>query len=239
MAGESQIVFLGDYLDPYWDERILPCDASEELEEILLFKEQYPERVTLLLGNHDLHYLDSRIGGCRYDFANASRNKALIWSNLALFDIGCAFEGEAGDCADAGAGCSPSRVGSGPRQYLLTHAGVLCEWWTDYYGLETEPTAFDIARKLNVKLHDAMGQKMLLSSLCDVSPCRGGRAPYGSPVWADINEQRTDAFEFDGIYQIFGHTKQRLGPRITPFWACLDCSRPFTLDLSSGLISEL
>lgn len=225
MAGDSRIVFLGDYLDPYWNERILPDDATEELEEILLFKEQHPDRVTLLLGNHDLHYLDSRIGGCRYDFKNATRNKALLWANLGLFDIACAFESETGEGA--------------PRQYLLTHAGVLRIWWADYYGLETEPTAGEIARKLNTKLHDAMGQKMLLSSLSDVSPYRGGRAPYGSPVWADIDEQRSDAFEFDSIYQIFGHSFRFRGPRITPYWACLDCSKPFTLDLSTGTITEL
>ena len=220
LAGDDPIVFLGDYLDPYPQEYIYPDDAFEEFVEILLFKEQHPERVTLLLGNHDLHYLDSRFRGSRFDDRNAFRNKTLFLTNIKLFDMGIAFEGDS-------------------RQYLLTHAGVLRYWWAEYYGLEKEPTAFDIAAKLNNGLHDALGQKMLFSSLDEVSRYRGGGALYGSPVWADINEHSDKSFEFDGIYQIFGHTKRFTGPLITPFWACLDCSKAFSLDLSSGLISHL
>ena len=60
----------------------------------------------------------------------------------------------------------------------------------------------------------------------------------GSPVWADKLEHRTDAYEFDNTYQIFGHTLSP-GPVITPFWSCLDCKRAFKLNPDSGLISEL
>lgn len=50
----DQIVFLGDYLDPYSHEGISFEDALIELEGILAFKEDYPDKVVLLVGNHKM-----------------------------------------------------------------------------------------------------------------------------------------------------------------------------------------
>ena len=58
---DERIIFLGDYLDPYSEEGITPEDAYNELLDIIAFKKEHPENVTLLLGNHDLGYLDSNI----------------------------------------------------------------------------------------------------------------------------------------------------------------------------------
>lgn len=53
------VIFLGDYLDPYTHyEGILPNEALANFKEILDFKKANMERVTLLLGNHDIHYFD-------------------------------------------------------------------------------------------------------------------------------------------------------------------------------------
>ena len=64
---EAEIIFLGDYLDPYPDE----FDSDFELDykastdylqttidnfkEIIELKKQYPDRITLLLGNHKVN----------------------------------------------------------------------------------------------------------------------------------------------------------------------------------------
>ena len=53
----QKIIFLGDYLDPYSYEGINPDMAFIEFLDIIEFKKKYPKKVTLLLGNHDLHYL--------------------------------------------------------------------------------------------------------------------------------------------------------------------------------------
>ena len=50
----DKIVFLGDYVDS-WD--INPHKQIQNLKEILKFKEENEDKVTLLLGNHDYHYL--------------------------------------------------------------------------------------------------------------------------------------------------------------------------------------
>ena len=50
----DQVVFLGDYLDPYPDENITPDDALNEFYKILEFKDKYPDKIVLLIGNHKI-----------------------------------------------------------------------------------------------------------------------------------------------------------------------------------------
>lgn len=54
----DKVVFLGDYLDPYSHEGINFEDAVIEFKNILAFKEDYPDKVVLLIGNHDLYYIN-------------------------------------------------------------------------------------------------------------------------------------------------------------------------------------
>lgn len=45
---DAEFIFLGDYLDPYDFEAISEEEAFHGLEDILRFKEENPDRVTLL-----------------------------------------------------------------------------------------------------------------------------------------------------------------------------------------------
>jgi predicted phosphodiesterase len=51
----DKIIFLGDYLDPYFWEGITFETAMIEFKNILSFKQKNPEKVILLTGNHDIH----------------------------------------------------------------------------------------------------------------------------------------------------------------------------------------
>jgi predicted MPP superfamily phosphohydrolase len=51
----DKIVFVGDYFDS--KEFILEKQQKKNFEDIIAFKKTYPEKVTLLFGNHDFHYL--------------------------------------------------------------------------------------------------------------------------------------------------------------------------------------
>ena len=53
----EEIVFLGDYIDPYGYEGITPEDGIIALEDIIKFKQDHPNNVHLLLGNHDAGYI--------------------------------------------------------------------------------------------------------------------------------------------------------------------------------------
>ena len=56
----DEFIFVGDYLDPYRKgkrqvEDLQKC--AENFKKIINFKAENRDRVTLLLGNHDYHYL--------------------------------------------------------------------------------------------------------------------------------------------------------------------------------------
>jgi UDP-2,3-diacylglucosamine pyrophosphatase LpxH len=62
-SDQMHCVFLGDYLDPYEFEQQQEMvgsttDVINNFKEILKIKEALGSSVTLLLGNHDLHYID-------------------------------------------------------------------------------------------------------------------------------------------------------------------------------------
>ena len=84
----DQIVFLGDYLDPYSHEGI-PFDlALEEFNKILEFKKEYPNLVTLLVGNHDMHYIIKDFMDCsRRNTVMLDQLHKLYNSNLDLFNL--------------------------------------------------------------------------------------------------------------------------------------------------------
>lgn len=218
-AENTPIIFLGDYLDPYWDEGIDAEEAYEQLDEIIDFKKKYPKTITLLLGNHDLHYLSSQIGGCRYDWRYAYQNKALLWSNMELFDIAHAIESKG-------------------RQFLFTHAGVLKEWYKEHYIFTGEETASVLSSRLNEQFHNSISQPAAMIALADTSPKRGGTHVCGSPVWADVAEHNRSTAEFENIYQIFGHSLM-LNEIITPYWACVDCCKAFLLCLNTGKMKRM
>lgn len=70
---DDTIVFFGDYLDMYW------VDSLD-------FKKSNPERVVLLLGNHDCEYMYSRnVCDCRCDRKNYDIIQSLFRDNWKLF----------------------------------------------------------------------------------------------------------------------------------------------------------
>ena len=54
-ADADLYIFIGDYFDTH--ENVTPYQQIENFKDILEFKRKYPNKVILLLGNHDYHYL--------------------------------------------------------------------------------------------------------------------------------------------------------------------------------------
>ena len=102
------VVFLGDYLDPYPHEGISFDDAVYEFREILKFKEQYPNKVILLIGNHDCHYLIPEFMDCsRLNRQRCVEMYQLYIDNLTKFKLIHEYD-----------------------TYLFSHAGVYDGWLT-------------------------------------------------------------------------------------------------------------
>ena len=217
--GKEHIIFLGDYLDPYPDEGINTAQAFDNLLDIVGLKKQYPESVTLLLGNHDLHYLDGRLEGSRYDFLHGLRNRQFFTGNATLFQITC-------------------EAMLGGKKFLFTHAGLLRGWMEKNGKFFGNPAPEAVPVLLNDMWADPVRRKTLLATLADIPYSRWGNAEYGSPVWSDVEDIDDSVEEIEGVYQIFGHSQQEKDPVIGEHFACLDCRRPFRLD-DAGVLHDI
>ena len=208
----EKIVFLGDYTDPYEMEGITNRDALKNFKSIIAFKQQNPEKVVLLLGNHDLHYYSEYYyeltGGVRYDSVSAVALQRLFTKYHSFFQL--AWETDWGS-----------------KHYLFSHAGVTQSWLKRNMELIRKPDA----QHLNHLLLSNEG----LNSLAQVGQMRWGYYPSGSMVWADVSELLVSPPIID-TYQIVGHTMQFDGPIITDKLACLDCRAGFSLDQEGEIL---
>ena len=100
----DKIIFLGDYLDAYSPDLLLK--EEDNFKEIIQFKKDNSDKVILLLGNHDCHYINSKIlHSSRYNPFKASIYHKLFNDNLDLFQLVYIY-----------------------NKYLFSHAGVYEEW---------------------------------------------------------------------------------------------------------------
>jgi len=217
--GEEHIVFLGDYLDPYEDEQIAPWEVFPQFEKIVWLKEKHPDQVTLLLGNHDIHYLTEKGRGQRYDYIRGAQIKHFIIEKADLFQL-TYMEEIAG------------------KKFLFSHAGILAGWMEHNKEYLDDATPDTIGTVLNGMWADRSCWPILFSLLADVPQSRCGHAAFGSPTWSDVDDMHADVPELPGYYQIFGHSQQEKGPVITDCFACLDCRRAFRLT-EDGNIKEI
>lgn len=206
---QEDIVFLGDYLDPYSHEGITPDVALDNFREILQFKQAHPDNVTLLLGNHDLGYLSTEINICRHDFARHDEICKLINDNITCFQL-----------------CTSREIDG--KTYLFSHA-FLCRHWFErckqLLDFDYNHPA-EIAGILNTMFEKRQDEMFELLSM--VSHYRGGYDTFGSMVWSDVHEVKLwDAF-VDGIVNVFGHTQVR-EPLICEQFVCLDTKHAFVL----------
>lgn len=198
-------VFLGDYHDPYPQEGITEEGSLQNFIEILDYARSH-RNVTLLVGNHDLHYF-CRFGDyCRFDFGQASQFRKLFLDNFDLFRL-------------------MTWMRFGDKKVLFSHAPILKEWLQEIGLHPTSIQQLDSEMQgiLNLVKSDPGKALRLLGY---VSRYRGGAHPFGSPVWADIRELFKRHITELADYSIFGHTQLEKCVVIDAF-ADLDCRKPF------------
>jgi predicted phosphodiesterase len=219
-TGQSvrSIVFLGDYLDPYARENITPEEALANFKDIIAFKQANMDRVTLLIGNHEIHYLDTFYKFSRKDTLNAEYIHQLLVDNLPLFSMA-------------------SQAEMNGKTFLFTHAGIVESWWKKFFP-DTPTDAMSVCNALNAKMSnmETLGA-FIDDALMEISKRRGGEAEAGSCLWADLDEHRKSE-SFNGIYQVFGHTQQKKKAVIKKSFADLDCRKAFLVTPSGEIIEE-
>ena len=238
------IVFLGDYLDAYKDiDGIEPEDAIVNFEEIIDVARS-ANNITLLIGNHDLHYwpIYLKSWGCRRYELYKNDISNMFLSNKDLFKI--AYE-----------------TYINGKQYLFTHAGVVKLWYEwitgklyrgteydKYYYKDVYELSDEDAKLLDIELNaeglnSLLGHKQGQIVLGMVSRDRGGDEINGSCLWADIHEHlwAWEKFDNNKLYQIFSHSF--VYPSFDEYFideniAMLDCRKTFVLDCKTGIITE-
>lgn len=106
----DKVIFLGDYLDPYPDEGISFEDAVANFKEIIEFKKANPDKVELLIGNHDCHYIWLDFMDCsRLKESRREEMNKLFNDNYKLFRTAYLYE-----------------------NFLFSHAGIYNRWLEKY-----------------------------------------------------------------------------------------------------------
>ena len=221
----DRIVFLGDYLDPYENEKGLAEDIFQNLLEIIEIKKSNLSKVVLLKGNHDQHYASERFnelaGGTRQDLNNWNKYHRMFLENKMLFDI-------------AHIEC----VGTLP--YLFTHAGLTLYWLKKvndgvWHLADNLISIADHSIIVRINLLDDEGKGQDMLSV--IGSCRSWFGEKtGSVLWADIEEHAISsapkAYGLDKVFQVFGHTKLNEGYDMLEFdnLAMIDSRQCFMID---------
>ena len=219
----DKIIFLGDYLDQYPDEGFTTEEGFANLEQFVELKKQHKDKIVLLIGNHDHHYWICAGDGSRYNRRWAPQFTKLFRDNKDLFDI--AWE-----------------TNIDGTRYFFSHAGVLKGWLAENSELFNfkEGDNLPSAEVFNsiFKSEDEEIEIQFESALRQVGPSRWGYHRFGSMVWADVHDHNIPN-DFNGVYQIFGHSQQWEYPVIKEHYACLDCRKPFVLDSNGKILDYL
>ena len=213
----ERFIFLGDYLDPYDLEavhfNITPESTIENFREIIAFKKRNPDRVTLLLGNHDCEYMYGKdVCNCRCDHRNYFLIQELFRENKDLFVLA-------------------AEAFLGGKHFVFSHAGIQIGW------MEKHIKGWNIGNLVQ-KFNDSNRQALAVDhpectsfamALSEADKERSGESDCGSPVWADA-EMMNEGYQLSEIVQVVGHSCMRFNtPAITPNVIYTDCGRAFYL----------
>lgn len=219
----AKIVFLGDYLDAYpreWgNDSNYKLKGIEGLINIVKLKMDNPDRITLLLGNHDCTYAISEdICNCRTDEDNFDNIASVFHENRKDFQL-----------------IDHAEING--KKFLFSHAGVKKTFINTYVKKDLNFESY----YNNAWQTDNMD---ILWTLGVYDFYRGwGGVKDASFVWSDVRswfgEQTGKPLDEGFGYQIFGHTRlgEEKDPIVTDNFAMIDCSRAFYLD-SEGVLRD-
>lgn len=213
----ERLVLGGDYFDAWF-----APDFGGHLEMCHLLIELRPrfgDRLTILLGNHDIHYLELRsvfqdgapFKGANYTCSGFSVHKAKaihdtlpreFWLDARLFTV----------------------VGS----YLVSHAGIAPRFWQGH----DIPSALT---RLEAACTKALSNLNKKSPLLCAGRARKGRHKIGGLTWLDWEKEFQDSLPMP---QIVGHSPGRLR-RHGRSW-CVDChQRVYAIVDAEGLVFKV
>lgn len=178
----DKVIFVGDYVDSFF----LPdITILNNLKDIFKLKQDYPDKVVLLIGNHDLHYMFSY-----KDFGCSGYREGMYNDLHDLFN-------EHADLLQAA-----YEVDNEDARYVWTHAGIHSGWYYQKFlptfkGTEIEH--LNVAEQINIEFEKRN------PTLFNVGHMRGGYSDVGGPFWVDKSMLSKKPLKY--IHQIVGHTR--------------------------------
>jgi len=179
----DKIIFVGDYVDSYDHSN---REILENLKEIILFKMENPNKVVLLLGNHDVQYFSDgerfRCSGYRVDMFTALNQ--IFETNKDIFQLAYQY-----------------------KNWVWTHAGISKDWVArnidslSFFLKDGESLSDNMAESIN-KNWDS---KSRANVFMQCGRIRGGSQKTGSSMWCDRSELIRDPYE--GLVQVVGHSR--------------------------------
>jgi predicted phosphodiesterase len=178
------IIFIGDYLDSFTH---TPSECYLNLVEIVRWKDKFPDKIKLLVGNHDYQYfMLGRVQNQNALWCSGFKTECQ-WQIKQLYD-----ENE-----------YKFTLAYQHGNILWTHAGITQGFW-DSQLARLYNDDWGIDEFLNTLYRQING------SLTHCSKYRGGWHAHGGPLWADWRELVNNPF--GKLHQIVGHSHR---PQIT------------------------
>lgn len=183
----DKIIFTGDICDSHDanDNDIIRC-----WNIINTMIKAYPDKVIVLLGNHDIPYLHFDPEKFRCSGFRSDLHKQLYFLLHPMRN--------------------KYKVAYGISNFLFTHAGVQYNWFAKHFDIIdkwAESTSLDVTDPGNLWLIlNMIYQTRDADILFEAGPKRGGMdSDFGGPFWCDLNEIIMKA-PYPGLNQIIGHT---------------------------------
>ena len=172
----TKCVFIGDYFDSF---DIQPQQQKSNFLDIIKFKEENPDRVILLLGNHDYHYLS----GIKETYSGYQ-----MWQKTDI-----------GEMLDNAVKNGLIQMCFKYNNYLFTHAGITKTWLknTNYDDITPIDEYINALFKRNLKY---------FKFTSGINHSNYGDDICQSPIWVRPNSLLKDGV--DDFIQIVGHTEK-------------------------------
>lgn len=200
----SHLLLGGDYFDT--DRREEVAGAETMCELLLEVVESWQDRVTVLLGNHDIHYGEAKRWCDQHRNPKHLNYKCSGYTNTKAKQIAKRLDwGFWQKC----------RLFQCINGWLVSHAGVAGTYW--HSELELNPAIEALEGHCQVVMEKYPFHDF---ALLQAGQARGGDHTLGGITWLDFNFEFSD--EEVPLPQIFGHTTSHSGARQKGRSWCLD-----------------
>jgi predicted MPP superfamily phosphohydrolase len=180
----DKVIFIGDYVDSYNKTNL---EILHNLKNIITFKRAYPDKVILLIGNHDIYYFyHNTTSWCEGHRSEAFHDlHYLFYDNKNLFQLAFKY-----------------------KNWLWTHAGVTKSFLDECINpmLHENYKYYRFAKDLEI---DGLLNLMLEVNnpdMYNIGIASGGSSLIPSPIWARPKELDLDPIMFN---QVVGHTNYK------------------------------